>query len=164
MEKQKTKFRKAVETAGALAGIFLVATGLIWAAKRQVESTHTTKYKSAVAVRYVEGAMLHSPCVPVEATVKANKDTVILALPTDSLSGKPVIVAEKGIVIVEQADGSRFGIAYAYTPGLPETPGNKLFILVEAEMIIIMSQRAGCEDIHAFLQSQAQQTTPKIEL
>jgi len=163
VEKQKTKLRWALETTGALVGIFLISTLLILGAREQVKKNHVTYYKSATAVLLQGNALLPSPCVKVEASVKLTKDTVILSLPSDKLSGKPVKVTDEGVILVEQASGQLFAIARVYTPGLPKTPGNELFILIEPGIVIVLSQRGGCEDIHAFLETLAKGET-KLEL
>lgn len=115
----------------------------------------TTHYKSAMAVRMDTNVKLVSPCVPTDMTATIKEDTVILSFPTDKLSGKPVKVADQGIIIVEEESGQRFGISKALIPNTLPTRDNELFVLIEPGMLIIFEQKEGCKGIEAYLEAQS---------
>jgi hypothetical protein len=160
----RTKFEKVTEWALMVTAAGVIITSLLIWAKYEIGKTYTRRYVSATAVVVSKDVMHTSPCVKVDVTVKITKDTVILSVGTDNLSGTPVKVADNGTILARQADGRLFAVSKVYTPSLPQTLGNELLILIEPGTIIVFSQRGGCEDIHAFLESQAQSRNQDIQL
>lgn len=142
-----------LKRAGVILAIYAVGVLAVLALYGPIK--RDTVYKSAMAIRVEPNIRLTSPCVKTDMKAKVTADTVILSFSTDNLSGKPVKVADQGIIIVEEESGQRFGISKALIPNTLPTRDNELFVLIEPGMLIIFEQKEGCKGIEAYLEAQS---------